>query len=309
MYGKLFTSMYDGTLAENWKALVTFQQMIILCDPDGIVDMTPTAISRRTGIPQDIIAEGVTILEQPDQSSRTMKDSGKRIIRIDTHRSWGWQIVNHEKYKKLRTADDRREYMKLYMREQRAKAKDVNNESLQKFTEVNSKQPLAQLAHAEAYVDTEVKDKKITCKTLHEIPSNSPELLEETFYLTKKNRKLKGKKLEDFKKLYSEFKYKKGRPAAADSFLDIKDYSREMLEKTILPAARAEAISREKIIANGGTPKMLQGWITARRWEDEDMETEMNNYNTRPAPQESTHVKGQRKASFDPDFLNREKNG
>ncbi len=58
MYGKLFDSMYDSTLAEDWRALVTFQQMIILCDADGMLDMTPQALSRRTSIPIEHIKSG-----------------------------------------------------------------------------------------------------------------------------------------------------------------------------------------------------------------------------------------------------------
>ena len=46
MYGKLFASMFDGSLRATapWQALVTFQQLIILCDREGVVDMTTTAI-------------------------------------------------------------------------------------------------------------------------------------------------------------------------------------------------------------------------------------------------------------------------
>ena len=53
MYGKLFVQMYEGTLASKgpWEALVTFQQLIILANRHGEVDMTPDAISRRTTIP------------------------------------------------------------------------------------------------------------------------------------------------------------------------------------------------------------------------------------------------------------------
>ena len=39
MYGKIFHSIYDGTLAEDWRAPITFQQLIVLCDADGIVDI------------------------------------------------------------------------------------------------------------------------------------------------------------------------------------------------------------------------------------------------------------------------------
>ena len=108
MYGKLFESMYDGTLASDWKALVTFQQMIVLADQDGVVDVTPEALHRRTGIPVDIIKDGIDALERPDERSRTPDCNGCRIIRIDDHRDWGWQIVNHEKYRNLVNAEEKR---------------------------------------------------------------------------------------------------------------------------------------------------------------------------------------------------------
>ena len=98
MYGKLFESMYDGTLVEDWRALITFQQMIVLCDPDGIVDVTPAALSRRTGIPIEHIEKGIGILEGEDPYSRTPDSDGRRIVRLDDHRQWGWYIVNHKKY-------------------------------------------------------------------------------------------------------------------------------------------------------------------------------------------------------------------
>ena len=73
MYGKVFDSMYDGTLASRgpWQALVTFQQLIVLATPDGVVDMTADAISRRTSIPLEIIELGIAKLMEPDARSRT----------------------------------------------------------------------------------------------------------------------------------------------------------------------------------------------------------------------------------------------
>ena len=59
MYGKIFQSMYDGTISVNWKGLVTFQQMIVLCDSEGVIDITPPALSNRTRIPLEIIEEGI----------------------------------------------------------------------------------------------------------------------------------------------------------------------------------------------------------------------------------------------------------
>lgn len=124
MYGKIFESIYDGTLVEDWRALITFQQFIVLCDADGIVDMTPTAISRRTGIPIEHIKAGIEILEHSDPFSRTKNDDGKRITRLDDHRPWGWSIVNHQKYKMMQDAETIRTQNRERKRKQRLKEKE-----------------------------------------------------------------------------------------------------------------------------------------------------------------------------------------
>ena len=123
MYGKIFTSIYDGTLAEDWRALITFQQLIVLCDADGIIDMTPQSISRRTGIPIEHIKAGIEVLEKTDKFSRTPDEDGKRIELIDEHRPWGWHIVNHEIYKRLQDADTVRAQTRERVRRHREKKK------------------------------------------------------------------------------------------------------------------------------------------------------------------------------------------
>lgn len=117
--------MYDGSLAMvgPWEALVTFQQLIILADYEGFVDMTAEAISRRTIIPFDIIRKGLDELEKPDPQSRDTDNEGRRIERISEHRDWGWKILNYAKYRQIRTAEERRAYMREYMRLKREKEK------------------------------------------------------------------------------------------------------------------------------------------------------------------------------------------
>lgn len=127
MYGKIFSSIYDGTLVEDWRALITFQQFIVLCDADGIVDMTPKAISSRTGIPIDHIKAGIEVLEKADKYSRTPDEQGKRIELIDEHRAWGWHIINHEKYKNMRDADTIRAQTRERVRKHREKKRAVTD--------------------------------------------------------------------------------------------------------------------------------------------------------------------------------------
>ena len=124
MYGKIFKQIYKGTLAMvgPWEALVTFQQMIILADQDGVVDMTPDALSRETTIPLDIINKGIEALSLPDPESRTPDEDGRRIVLLSDGRSWGWRIVNYQHYRKLQTDEERRAYHRRYYRENRSKS-------------------------------------------------------------------------------------------------------------------------------------------------------------------------------------------
>ena len=145
MYGKVFDSIYDGTLYGHWEAIVTMLQMIVLATPDGIVDMTPQAIAARTSIPFDIIEKGLKFLAEPDPYSRTPGDDGKRIVLLDDHRPWGWRLVNHWKYQKLRDMKQKREADRVRIADKRKKNKDVATQS----------QGVANVAHSDSDSDSD----------------------------------------------------------------------------------------------------------------------------------------------------------
>lgn len=123
MYGKIFEQMYDSTLVSDgkWERLVTFQQLIVLANKHGEVDMTLESIHRRTTIPLDILQRGIHELLKPDPQSRSTAEDGRRIMPLVPGRAWGWRLVNHAHYAAIRSQEDRREYHKLYGRERRAK--------------------------------------------------------------------------------------------------------------------------------------------------------------------------------------------
>ena len=116
MFAKLFQSMYDGSLGTRgpWEALVTFQQLLILSDRFGDVDMTIEVIARRTIIPEEIIRKGIEELSKPDPHSRDPHEEGRRIVPISDTRDWGWHIVNYTKYAQIRSAEERREYKRQW---------------------------------------------------------------------------------------------------------------------------------------------------------------------------------------------------
>jgi hypothetical protein len=153
VYGKIFETMYKGTLYGHWEAIVTFQQMIVLADADGIVDMTPQAICAHTSIPIDIIEKGIQKLSEPDQFSRTPGEDGKRIVCIDEHRPWGWQIVNYLKYKHLKDSDEVREQNRI--RAQRFR--DKRNAPSRSVTPSNTES-----RHTDTDTDTDTDKRKRT---------------------------------------------------------------------------------------------------------------------------------------------------
>jgi hypothetical protein len=124
MYGKIFSSMFEGSLYGNPDAIVTMMVMIVLSDRDGNVDMTPQAIAARTSLPLDMIRCGIAFLEAPDPHSRTMSEDGRRLIRLDDHRDWGWNIVNYVKYREIRSAEERRNYWREWKKNKRATSTD-----------------------------------------------------------------------------------------------------------------------------------------------------------------------------------------
>lgn len=128
-YGKIFKQIYAGTLRSNWKALITFEQMIVLCGPDGVIDMPPEVLHNITGIPLDIILDGIAALESPDPRSRSPEHEGRRILRLDSHRDWGWQIVNHQFYRDLASREEQREGARQRKQRQREREKNLSNQA------------------------------------------------------------------------------------------------------------------------------------------------------------------------------------
>ncbi len=91
------------------------------------------------------------------------------------------------------------------------------------------------------------------------------------FYLSKRKRKLSGIKLEQFEKFWAAFDYKRGKAEAADAWLDLAPH-KELVD-TIVEGAKREAAARQILTKKGQTPKMAQGWLSGRRWEDETSQT------------------------------------
>jgi hypothetical protein len=118
-------------------------------------------------------------------------------------------------------------------------------------------------------IDTDIEKEK-TKKPSPKKPSSE-------YLLTKKKRHLTGKRLESFLEFWNAFGYKKGKAEAADAWMDIPELTRALVG-TITDAAKRESDNRPTLLSLNRTPIYAQGWISARRWEDEDSEIQKSRY-------------------------------
>jgi len=94
MYGKIFDTIYTGSLYGEFEAIVVFKALIVLADEFGEVDYSPAALAGRTSYPLDVIEKGLSVLLQPDPESRHAEAGGRRIVPLENGRNFGWAIVN-----------------------------------------------------------------------------------------------------------------------------------------------------------------------------------------------------------------------
>jgi len=103
--------------------MVTFQQLIVLANEHGEVDMTPEAISRRTNIPlKDVILPGLKKLLEKDKRSRSKDEGGARIVPLPD-REYGWSIPTFRHYTFMIAEEQRRKANAERQRRFRAKQK------------------------------------------------------------------------------------------------------------------------------------------------------------------------------------------
>lgn len=125
VFAKIFAQIFDSSIAGDYVVRHIFMDLLVLADRDGVVDMTPDAISRRTNVPEDMVLHALAELMKPDHKSRSPLESGSRIVPLDSHRDWGWQIVNFDHYRAIRDEESRKTYFRDYKREYRQTKKST----------------------------------------------------------------------------------------------------------------------------------------------------------------------------------------
>jgi hypothetical protein len=158
MYAKLFTSIYQGTLRGHSHGLLVFTNLLAHCDKAGIADIHPRAIAEEVGLTVEQVRAALDVLESPDEESRSPEEGGRRIVRIDEHRAWGWRVVNYVKYRAIRNEEDRREQNREAQERYRKRNQPPSAAvSQDKPASAKVSRGKLQSAHTEAEADTEAE--------------------------------------------------------------------------------------------------------------------------------------------------------
>jgi hypothetical protein len=160
MYAKIFSSLYQGTLRGNSHGILVFTNLLAHCDMTGIADIHPRAIADEVGLTASEVEAALLVLEAPEAESRSPDEDGRRIVRMDAHRAWGWRIVNFLKYRAIRNEEDRREQNRLAQDRYRRKHDSKQSKpasaivSQSKPTSAEHQHASSQSAHTEAEAET-----------------------------------------------------------------------------------------------------------------------------------------------------------
>ena len=127
MFGKIFSQIFDSSIACNPDLRHFFMDMIVLADADGDVDMTPESIAARTRIPLEQVNEHLACLCNPDPRSRTPDKDGRRLELLDDHRDWGWHIINYPKFREIASNEQRKASQRERVNRFRAKTSEACN--------------------------------------------------------------------------------------------------------------------------------------------------------------------------------------
>ena len=154
MYAKLFSRIAQSSLMEEKVSTrYVFMMLLALSDRHGDVIGTDIAIARMMNISKDDFIESIQPLLSPDLDSNSPDEEGRRIIPSENGR--GYKLVNYQAYRDMKSDDEKREYMKEYMRKRRANAEDkllsvkLVKECKENVTDVKS------VTHTEAEAEAE----------------------------------------------------------------------------------------------------------------------------------------------------------
>jgi hypothetical protein len=207
--------------------------MLAMANQNGCVFGSLPGLANRARVPLDSVEKAIGKFLGPDPYSRSPEFDGRRIEPIDG----GWRLLTYSKHRAIRQEEDRREYMKGYMR-------DYRKQSVNNVSNVSHSKPVLAKAEAEAEADKS----KVKNKSAHFV---RPSLEEVAQYVSSRGDKISPEAWMDF---YESKGWKIGRDPMKDWKSSVRTWERRIQEgksdgKSPLTETFAERDSRSTIEA------------------------------------------------------------
>ena len=119
--------------------------MLAMADQNGIVAASLPGLARLARIDRERCQDALETMLAPDQYSRSPEFEGRRIERVEG----GWKLLNHAKYMRLLSKEDRREYNAQKQRESRERKHSSTNVN----TPVDKSNDVSTSAHRDRDLD------------------------------------------------------------------------------------------------------------------------------------------------------------
>ena len=122
-YTKLFGSIIHSTIwREPDHVRLVWITMLAMAGRKGEVETSIPGLADAARVELEQCANALEVLQKPDRYSRSTEHEGRRIEAIPL----GWQLLNYEVYRNRLSAEDRREYQRVWQSHYRAtKAKEA----------------------------------------------------------------------------------------------------------------------------------------------------------------------------------------
>ena len=134
-YTKLFTEIIHSTIwTSSLTDKVVWITMLAMADDRGQCRASVPGLARIAGVSREECLIALNSFLKPDIDSRSQEYEGRRIKEIDG----GWLLINHAKYRQLRSAEERKKYQADWMANKRRKDKESEKET-KKFIKPNLK--------------------------------------------------------------------------------------------------------------------------------------------------------------------------
>ncbi len=146
-FTKLFNTIVTSTIwQEDDKTRIVWITMLAIADASGVVSASIPGLASVANVDTEAARAAIRKLESEDPDSRTKDFDGRRIESIEG----GWHILNYNKYRRMLSEEERREYKARWIADKR----DVDK-SRQSSTRRRQKSTMSTQAEGEAEADKE----------------------------------------------------------------------------------------------------------------------------------------------------------